>query len=229
MTKTLINIERTSVVFNKGTINEVYALKNFSLKVDYGDIIIIKGSNGSGKSTLLNLIKKKVDFVDGEIHIKDKNIREYTDFNISKFTSTIYQNSTDGLCPNLTVYENLFMSFLKTNKVRLKKVNGKKIRLVIIEQINKLDIPVIIEKLDEKIMNLSGGQQQLVSLVKASFEKPELLLLDEPTSSLDISNAELVEKLIFNLIKQSSITTLWVTHKDISMNINSIKNVNLTI
>lgn len=214
--KHIITVNNLNVIFNKDTVNEVNLLNNLSFNLNYGELMFIRGDNGSGKSTLLNVLKKDVPDFNGSVIIKDRDINQMKDFEISKFTQFIYQNPTQGLCPNLTVYENLFFSLIKHQKPNFRFVKSASNKKRIVEKLEGLKLKIVIEKLDEKVNNLSGGERQLVCIAKIPLEEPELLLLDEPTASLDKSNETLVENLLFQIINEHRITAIWITHKDVN-------------
>ena len=227
MKNNIIELNKISVIFNKDTANEVTALKNLTLNIEQGDVIIIEGGNGSGKSTLLNLIKKNVIAAKGNIKIHGIDISKLSNYRISKKTSTIFQNPSDGLCLNLTVYENLIFGLFKNTNLKLKWTNSKSYRKKIIDHLETLNIRVLIEKIDERLANLSGGQRQLVSIAKVSLELPELLLLDEPVSALDSVNSLQVENLILETLEKNKTTALWVTHKKIDSEKTNFKYIKL--
>lgn len=157
-------------------------IKDFNLQLKYGQKVCIVGPSGSGKTTLLKMIWSEAKLLGGEF------TNTYQDM------SVIFQQ--DGLFEWLTVYDNI--------KVTLPNAKD--------EQINLLATNLGIENLLNRYSSkLSGGQKQRVQILRALLANSELLIVDEPTSSLDMINKELfVELLLANLDSNTSI--ILVTH-----------------
>lgn len=175
-----------------------YILSGINLQIEKGDYITIIGPSGSGKSTLLKLCNNLISPSDGSIYYNDKNIMEYNPVDLRKDISYCLQ------IPHLfgeTVMDNLSFPF----KVRNTKINMDKIYELTYKFKIRQDI------LDEKIINLSGGEKQRISLMRTLIHTPNVLLLDEVTSSLDAENTSIVEDIIKDL-NDKGITILWITH-----------------
>ncbi|MBE6066921.1 MAG: ATP-binding cassette domain-containing protein [Clostridium lundense] len=173
-------------------------LNNISFQVEKGDYVTIVGPSGSGKSTLLKLCNNLISPSDGSIYYNTKNIMDYNPVDLRKDISYCLQ------IPHLfgeTVMDNLSFPF----KIRNLKINMDKIHELIYMFKIKKDI------LNEKIINLSGGEKQRISLMRTLMHTPEVLLLDEVTSSLDAENTCIVENIIKDL-NNKGVTILWITH-----------------
>lgn len=173
-------------------------LDGVTLDVNKGDCISIIGESGSGKSTLLKICSDLIDIKDGSIKYKEKDYSSYEPTDLRKEISYSIQNPY--LFGN-TVYDNLEFPF----KIRNKEVDVDRITYLL----NKFNLNKDI--LNENVNSLSGGQKQRVSFIRNIIFKPEVLLLDEVTSSLDKDNTILIENYIEELNKQG-VTILWVTH-----------------
>lgn len=173
-------------------------LDGVTLDVNKGDCISIIGESGSGKSTLLKICSDLIDIKDGSIKYKEKDYSSYEPTDLRKEIS--YSIQTPYLFGN-TVYDNLEFPF----KIRNKEVDVDRITYLL----NKFNLNKDI--LNENVNSLSGGQKQRVSFIRNIIFKPEVLLLDEVTSSLDKDNTILIENYIEELNKQG-VTILWVTH-----------------
>lgn len=173
-------------------------LKNVNLDINKGDYISIIGPSGSGKSTLLKLCSDLISSSKGEIIYKNKNILEYNPMEYRKQVAYCFQN------PYLfgeKVLNNLIFPFA----IRNIPTNNELI-LKYLEMFNLNE-----EILNKENKNLSGGEKQRISLIRTLLCKPEILLLDEITSALDVENTQIVEKVIKKL-NSDGITILWVTH-----------------
>ena len=164
-------------------------LKDISFKVNQGEIVAIVGPSGCGKSTLLNLISGLIKPDDGNILIHGK---------------IGYMFQKDNLFEWRNVYKNITLG-LEINK---KEINKSKID----EILKKYGLYEFKEYYPKQ---LSGGMRQRVALIRTLILNPDILLLDEPFSSLDYQSKIIVQEDIYKIIKESKKTTLIVTH-DIS-------------
>ena len=207
----MIRLENVSKTYNIGTNFEKNVLKEFNLSVKKNDFISIVGPNGSGKTTLFNIICGSIDIDNGKIFLEDKEISKIKEFKRYKYIGRVHQNPSFGTCLNMTILENLALADNKMKHYNLtwgidrKKINEYK------EKLKMLELGLE-EHLNTKVQNLSGGQQQAVSLIMATMNPIDILILDEHTAALDPKTAEIIMKLTDKIIKEQKITTLMITH-----------------
>ena len=207
----MIRLENVSKTYNIGTNFEKNVLKEFNLSVKKNDFVSIVGPNGSGKTTLFNIICGSIDIDNGKIFLEDKEISKIKEFKRYKYIGRVHQNPSVGTCLNMTILENLALADNKMKHYNLtwgidrKKIDEYKEKLKILE----LGLE---EHLNTKVQNLSGGQQQAVSLIMATMNPIDILILDEHTAALDPKTAEIIMKLTDKIIKEQKITTLMITH-----------------
>lgn len=168
-----------------------------------GSTLLVTGNSGKGKTTYLHILAGFLKPNTGEIIIDGKDVLELKERKKDKFRGkyigVVFQQS--HFIEALTVVENLEMaSWLVSGKKHTKKAKELLIKLDIIDQAEKLP------------SQLSIGQQQRVSIARALMNEPKVLLADEPTSSLDDSNAEKVIHLLENLSKEYKAALIIVTH-----------------
>jgi putative tryptophan/tyrosine transport system ATP-binding protein len=207
----MIRLENITVVFNKGSVNEITALKHVDLSVGKGEFVVILGNNGSGKSTLLNCIAGSVFPTFGRIYIGETNITRWPDYRRTVFVSRVFQNPVHSTCSELTVLENLRLAALRGQAKRLRtgidrdflKSAREKMSVTGMGLENRMEYPV---------HALSGGQRQALSLVMATLNNPEILILDEPTAALDPRSSAVVMESAGKLIREYRLTALLVTH-----------------
>ena len=193
-----------------GTEKQVFKGLNFT--IEDGDFISIIGSNGAGKSTLLNVLNGSVVPDSGEIILNGTNITTIERHKRAKWISQVYQNPTVGTAPSMTVLENLSMAKNKGKKFNFtfgldtKNIGYYKELLA--------TIGLGLEKqLFTQVGLLSGGQRQCLSLIMATLNRPDILLLDEHTAALDPKAAAKIMKLTQEIVKKHHITCLMVTHQ----------------
>ena len=182
-------------------------LKGISFKIQYGEVLTLIGPSGTGKSTLLrciNFLEKPNNGIItiGDLTLDTQKATRNEIYALRKKTSMVFQNY--NLFKNKTALENIMEPMVTVQKMDLKK--AKEEALHIIETVGLLN------KKDEYPSRLSGGQQQRVGIGRAMAVHPDVILLDEPTSSLD---PELVGE-VLNVIKdlaQKHTTMLITTHE----------------
>ncbi len=175
-------------------------LKNINLKINDNEQISIIGKSGCGKSTLLRCIARLEKIDNGQILIDNENVN-----NIKKFynkVGMVFQSF--NLFENMSVLENLIIAPVKL-KMQTKK-EAIKLAKNYLKEIN------LENKINEYPKNLSGGEKQRVAIIRALMEKPKILLLDEPTSSLDPQMKKEVLELVSKL-KDYNMTIIVVSHE----------------
>ncbi|MBO3063779.1 ABC transporter ATP-binding protein [Mammaliicoccus fleurettii] len=186
-------------IVGKKTLN---ILKGISLDVYKGDFVSIVGKSGSGKSTLLNIIGLLDADYSGEYLLEEKAIDKTSDLQQSKLRNQkigfIFQNF--NLIDEYTMLENIYLPFLYSDQ----KINKEYIQYLI----KKLNLE---QQINEYACNLSGGQKQRVAIIRALANKPNIIIADEPTGSLDEKNRNLILNILSD-IHQEGMTIILVTH-----------------
>ena len=207
----MLEIKNISKTFNKGTINEKVALDDLSITINDGDFITVIGGNGAGKSTMLNAICGTIIPDEGTITLDDKDITKLAESKKAKYLGRVFQDPMMGTCADMSVEENLALAIRRGKRRTLKWGMPKKDREDFVSSLEKLDLGLE-ERLSSKVGLLSGGQRQAITLLMATLNRPELLLLDEHTAALDPKTAEKVLKLTKQVVEDDNITTLMITH-----------------
>ena len=177
---------------------KVIALDDISFSVEEGEFISIIGASGSGKSTLLHILGGIDKASKGKVIVDNKNINELSKYRRSK-VSLVFQFY--NLIPILNVKENITLPCVLDNR----KVDNRKLD----ELINILGLT---EKKDKLPNQLSGGEQQRVSIARALMCDAKILLADEPTGNLDSKNSMEIIKLLKEYNKEHKQTIILVTH-----------------
>ena len=177
----IVELKNVSKVYKIGD-NEFKALDNIDLSLNKGEMIVILGPSGAGKSTLLNLIGGMDIPTSGNVIIDGENISKYNENKLSDYRAEnvgfIFQFY--NILPSLTVKENVDIDIVKNPISTEEALKG-----------------VGLEKHSKKFPNqLSGGEQQRVSIARAVAKNPKLLLCDEPTGALDSNTGVEVLKLL---------------------------------
>lgn len=207
----MLKIRNLSKSFNKGTDFENVIFDDFNLNIEEKTSTALIGSNGCGKSTLLNLIAGTLEIDSGNICINEEDISKLKENKRSKYIGRVYQDPSNGVSPSLTILENMALADNKNKKFNL---SG----LVDINRINYYkdllkSLNLGLENmLNSRVKFLSGGQRQSLSLIMATMNNPDLLLLDEHTASLDPKTSKVVMDKTKELINRNNMTTIMITH-----------------
>ncbi len=199
-----IEIKNVSKDFenNNGTI--LHAVKNVSLTVNDGEVVVIIGPSGSGKSTLLRTVNGLESAQSGSILIDGMDIMDKnTDIRqVREEVGMVFQSF--NLFPHLSVLDNITLAPIKVKKMSRKDAEDKAMQL--------LATVGLADKAHQKPTQLSGGQQQRVAIVRALAMEPKAMLFDEPTSALD---PEMIKEVLDVMLKlaKSGMTMLLVTHE----------------
>ncbi len=201
-----IKIENASVIYNKGSENQVNALMDINIEIQPKEYIIIFGPSGCGKSTLLNLIAGLEKPTNGKVIIDDQDISQMNSDEFARFHSTkigmIFQ--AYNLLSSLSVMDNVILPqiFLGNVDRKTRKANAIKLlkKFEILTQANK--IPT----------ELSGGQQQRIGIARALINNQPILMADEPIGNLDSKSAANVLKIFKDLNEIDKKTFIMVTH-----------------
>ena len=179
-------------------------LKGIDLDVAKGEIIAIIGPSGSGKSTFLRCINRLEEPTEGDIIINGKSIMDKsTDINLMRRElGMVFQHF--NLFPHKTVMENITLAPMKLKKIPKEAAEKKAVEL--------LDKVGLVDKQNAYPNQLSGGQKQRIAIARALAMEPEIMLFDEPTSSLDPEMIKEVLDVMIDLAKEG-MTMLIVTHE----------------
>jgi len=209
--KPLLQIRELFKTFNPGTPNQKVIFQGLSLKVEEEDFITIIGSNGAGKSTLLNIISGSVKEDQGQILLKNKDLTQMREYKRNQLIGRVFQDPSLGTAPKMTLLENLSLAFNKGGRFNLAPGIPKKKIHHFREILSQLSLGLE-DALHTKVGLLSGGQRQALTMVMATINNPQLLLLDEHTAALDPKTSEVIIELTKDLVQEKGITTLMVTH-----------------
>ena len=207
----MLEIESIGKTFHANTPNEVRALRDVSLTLKPHSFVIIIGTNGSGKSSLLNAVAGTF-FVDrGTIRLAGQNVTHWPEHRRASLIGRVFQNPFSGTAPSMTIAENLALAARRGQRRGLSWALGPKSHAALRDRVRQLNMGLE-DRLDNPIGTLSGGQRQALTLLMATWIKPELLLLDEHTAALDPKSADKIITLSEQLIARERLTTLMVTH-----------------
>jgi putative ABC transport system ATP-binding protein len=207
----MLEITDIRKTFHPGSPNEVRALGGVSLTLEAGSFLIIIGTNGSGKSTLLNAVAGTFSPDAGRIRLAGREITRWPEHRRARLIGRVFQNPFSGTAPGMSIAENLALAARRGQRRGLGWAIRGKLRKELRDRVRSLNMGLE-DRLDNAIGSLSGGQRQALTLLMATWLRPELLLLDEHTAALDPKSADQVIRLSQEIIQRDRLTTLMVTH-----------------
>lgn len=195
----LIELKNVSRVYKSGD-HELYALDNVDLSIEDGRFVVVLGPSGAGKSTLLNLLGGLDSPTGGKVVVDGKDISSLSNDELAEYRAEkvgfVFQFY--NLVPTLTVHENVKL----VDEIAKNSLSATKM----LEEVGLSD------HLKNFPSELSGGEQQRVSIARALAKNPKILLCDEPTGALDSETGVMVLKLLLRMARGYGKTIIIVTH-----------------
>ena len=207
----MLEIQGISKTFNPGTVNEKVAIRDLSLTLNDGDFVTVIGGNGAGKSTLLNLIAGVFPVDGGSIRLNGRELTKLPEYKRAKYLGRVFQDPMTGTAATMNIEENLALAARRGQRRTLGWGVTKKQQAEFRDRLAALELGLE-NRLTSKVGLLSGGQRQALTLLMASLQRPELLLLDEHTAALDPKTAGRVVALSDEIIREGSLTAMMITH-----------------
>lgn len=195
----LLQLDNVNKTFQMGEVS-VEALRDVSLEVHHGEVLVLVGPSGSGKTTLLNILGGLDVPTSGDVWFRGRNLATFSASELTRFRRDTcgFVFQFYNLVPNLTARENVMVA---TEIARDPIDVDEALRLVGLE-----------ERSDHFPSQLSGGEQQRVAIARALAKSPGMLLCDEPTGSLDFRTGKQVLALLTELRRKLGTTVLIITH-----------------
>ena len=197
--KEFVVLQDITKIYKMGEI-EIRAADNISFSIDKGEFVVIVGPSGAGKTTVLNILGGMDTATSGKLLVDSEDITAY---NSRKLTE--YRREDIGfvfqfynLVPNLTALENVELAL----QICRDPLDAKEV----LEEVGLGD------RLNNFPAQLSGGEQQRVSIARALAKNPKLLLCDEPTGALDYNTGKSILKLLQNMCRERGMTVIVITH-----------------
>ncbi|MFC1723735.1 ABC transporter ATP-binding protein [Nanoarchaeota archaeon] len=205
MTDTIIRAKNLQRRYTVGEI-EIYGIRDIDLKIKKGEYVALMGPSGAGKSTTLNQLALLDTPTGGSLTILNKDVERLSEQQQTRFRlkhlGFVFQSY--NLLPQLTAIENVMLPALMRGKLRRDATLEAK-RLL-----QKFDLG---DRLNNYASQLSGGQQQKVSIARALINRPAILFADEPTASLDSESSKTIMDLLRYLNKHERQTIVLVSHE----------------
>ncbi|MGN1125958.1 MAG: ABC transporter ATP-binding protein [Ruminococcus sp.] len=178
----------------------INAVDDASFSIERGEFTVVVGSSGAGKTTVLNILGGMDSSSQGQVIVDGENISEFSDKKLAEYRrhSIGFVFQFYNLIPNLTARENVEMA----TQICKNPMNAD-------EALKSVGLS---DRMDNFPSQLSGGEQQRVSIARALAKRPKLLLCDEPTGALDYKTGKQILKLLQDTCKKENMTVILITH-----------------
>lgn len=197
--KEFVKLQDITKIYKMGEV-EIRAADNISFAIDKGEFVVIVGPSGAGKTTVLNILGGMDTATGGKLFVDGEDV---TSYDSRKLTG--YRREDIGfvfqfynLVPNLTALENVELAL----QICRDPLDAKEV----------LTDVGLADRLDNFPAQLSGGEQQRVSIARALAKNPKLLLCDEPTGALDYNTGKAILKLLQSMCREKGMTVIVITH-----------------
>lgn len=197
--KDFVKLQDITKIYKMGEI-EIRAADNISFSIDKGEFVVIVGPSGAGKTTVLNILGGMDTATSGTLLVDGDEITGYNSRRLTEYRREdigfVFQFY--NLVPNLTALENVELAL----QICRDPLDARKV----MEEVGLGD------RLNNFPAQLSGGEQQRVSIARALAKNPKLLLCDEPTGALDYNTGKSILKLLQNMCRERGMTVIVITH-----------------
>ena len=200
----ILKVADLSKAFSRAGRDAFFAVDHVSFEVQPGEILGIVGESGSGKSTFIRMLIREVKPTQGHIYVADEDLTTMRNWRVPYLRRNIGCVFQDfKLLPNKTVFENVAFAL---------EVIGKSRHVIKTQVPEVLRLVGLQDKLNKRPDQLSGGEQQRVSIARALAKNPKILLCDEPTGALDYKTGKQVLKLLQDTCRSTGRTVIVITH-----------------
>lgn len=197
--KEFVKLDRVSKIYGNKEV-KIVAVDEISFSIEKGEFVVVVGPSGAGKTTVLNILGGMDQATSGEVWVDGCDITKYNSRQLTKYRREdigfVFQFY--NLVPNLTALENVELAL----QICKDPLDAKEV----LEDVGLGD------RLDNFPAQLSGGEQQRVSIARALAKNPKLLLCDEPTGALDYNTGKAILKLLQNMCRERGMTVIVITH-----------------
>jgi putative tryptophan/tyrosine transport system ATP-binding protein len=207
-----VELAGITVTFNKGTPNEVRALRGINLRIELGEYVSIIGPNGAGKSTLVNVLAGAASCEAGSIKLNNRDVTRLPAYRRAAWIGRVFQDPKDGTASTFTLRENLALAALRGRQRSPFRLAVHRDHLDAAKQMLDEYGSEIASRFNDDVGLLSGGQRQLLALIMAVLQRPFLLLLDEHVANLDPQMADQVMRRTDALVRENHLTSVMITH-----------------
>ena len=207
----MLEIKNVSKTFEIANNEKRVALNKINLTIEDGEFVTVIGGNGSGKTTLLNIIAGVFPPDSGEILINSNNVTKLKEHKRAKYLGRVFQDPLQGTAAQMSIIENMEVAMQKNKRRNLSWGFKKQNRELFIEKLKELNLGLE-TRLNQRVGLLSGGQRQALTLLMATLNRPDVLLLDEHTAALDPKTSKIVLNITEKCVKENNLTTIMITH-----------------
>lgn len=205
-----VELKHISKFYAQG-LEKTKALDNVSVSIPASQFVVVIGPNGSGKSTLMNVIAGATGSDEGNLLLGEMDVTGKKEYEVSRYVARVFQNPLLGTAPGLSIIENFRLAALRTQPKLFKNGITHQFKKEVQDKLLLLNLGLE-NKLSQLMGTLSGGQRQAITLLMATMDKTNILLMDEPTAALDPKTSATIMQLADKIIQDFKLTAILITH-----------------
>ena len=207
----MLELRNIRVTYAEEEGGSIEALKDVSMTFARGSFVVVVGANGSGKSTLLSVIAGSTTVDSGSITLGSRELTSMSEHRRASLIGRVFQSPTRGTVGDMTLRDNLALAASRGEGLGLRWALSRSLQEEMRARLADMGIGLE-DRLDRPVASLSGGQRQALTMLMATWHRPEVLLLDEHTAALDPRSADLVMNLTGRIVAERGLTVIMVTH-----------------
>ncbi len=211
MADPMLELRDVRLVYHRGRVDEVQALRGIDLVVDKGEFVTVVGSNGAGKSSMVQIISGAAKPTTGKVVLERRDVTGWPDYKRAGFVARVFDDPRVGSAPELSIEDNLALALARGKRRTLGFALRGHRRALLRERVARLGLGLE-DRMHDRVGLLSAGQRQSLTMIMAGLVAPDVLLLDEHLAALDPATAQRVLGLTAELVAEMDCATVMVTH-----------------
>ena len=207
----MLELDAVNLTYNRGTADEVVALRNLTLAMPSGQFATVVGTNGAGKSSMVQTIAGTARPTRGTVRLAGRDVTRMPDYRRAGLIGRVFDDPRAGTAPELSIADNLALAMARGRRRGLRLALTGTRRTAMRDHLARLGLGLE-DRLNDRAGLLSAGQRQSLTMIMASLTAPSVLLLDEHIAALDPHTTRTVLGITTDLVRDLGCTTLMITH-----------------
>jgi putative ABC transport system ATP-binding protein len=211
MADPMLELRSVRLVYHRGRVDAVHALRDIDLSVEKGQFVTVVGSNGAGKSSAVQVISGAAKPTSGKVFLDGRDVTSWPDYKRAAFVARVFDDPRVGSAPELSIEDNLALALDRGKRRTLRFALHSRRRTLLRDKVARLGLGLE-NRMHDRVGLLSAGQRQSLTMIMAGLVAPDVLLLDEHLAALDPGTAQRVLNLTAELVAEMDCATVMVTH-----------------
>jgi putative tryptophan/tyrosine transport system ATP-binding protein len=211
MADSMLELRSVRLIYHRGRVDEVQALRGIDLSIGKGQFVTVVGSNGAGKSSTVQVISGAARPTSGKVFLDGRDVTSWPDYRRAGLVARVFDDPRVGSAPELSIEDNLALALDRGKRRTLRFALHGHRRKLLRDKVARLGLGLE-NRMHDRVGLLSAGQRQSLTMIMAGLVAPDVLLLDEHLAALDPGTAQRVLDLTAELVAEMDCATVMVTH-----------------